>query len=88
MATALNSTAIYLSWDPVLVHEQNGIIQYYIVTVYEVSTDTSTEVDVVTTNISITDLHPYYEYQFSVAAYTVGPGPDTHISAITNQDGK
>ena len=77
-----------MSWDPVLVHEQNGVIQYYIVTVYEVSTDNSTEVDVVTTNISITDLHPYYEYQFSVAAYTVGPGPDAHISAITNQDGK
>ena len=77
-----------MSWDPVLVHEQNGVIQYYIVTVYEVSTDTSTEVDVVTTKILITDLHPYYEYQFSVAAYTVGPSPDAHISAITNQDGK
>ena len=41
------------------------------------------------TQIGVTTLHPYYQYNFTVAAYTVGKGPLSGGLVIrTFQDGK
>ena len=86
-ASVLNSTAVYLVWNPPLLHEQNGVIKKYIVSVYEVISDLSTEVDTYSTYIVIGDLHPHYQYQMSVSAYTVAPGPDSLVLITTEEDG-
>ena len=44
---------------------------------------------VTSTQIGVTSLHPYYEYNFTVAAYTTGKGPASNGLVIrTYQDGK
>lgn len=41
------------------------------------------------TQIGVASLHPYYEYNFTVAAYTVGKGPASNGLVIrTYQDGR
>ena len=41
------------------------------------------------TSLTISSLHPFYTYQFSVAAYTVGSGPFSEPSVqLMPQDGK
>ena len=87
---ALTSTKIQLSWEPPLSHHQNGVIQSYTITVFEVNTNTTHEVhqDILNTSITLTGLHPYYEYKLSVAAYTVGLGPSSFVYVTTLQDGK
>ena len=41
------------------------------------------------TRIGITALHPFYDYNFTIAAYTVGKGPYSSGLVIrTYQDGK
>ena len=87
---AVSSTKIQLSWEPPLSHHQNGMIQSYTVTVFEVNTNTTHEVhqDIYHSSITLTGLHPYYEYKLSVAAYTVGLGPSSFVYVTTLQDGK
>ena len=86
----MSSTKIHLSWEPPLSHHQNGVIQSYTVTVFEVNTNTTHEVhqDILNTSITLTGLHPNYEYKLSVAAYTVGLGPSSFVYVTTLQDGK
>ena len=86
----MSSTKIQLSWKPPLSHYQNGVIQSYTITVFEVNTNTTHEVhqNILNTSIILTGLHPYYEYKLSVAAYTVGLGPFSFVYVTTLQDGK
>ena len=42
-----------------------------------------------TTSIEITSLHPFYVYEWSVSAFTVGEGPYSSIVTLTTpEDGK
>ena len=42
-----------------------------------------------TTFIEITSLHPFYVYEWTVSAFTVGEGPYSSISTVTTpEDGK
>ena len=42
-----------------------------------------------TTSIEITSLHPFYVYEWTVSAFTVGEGPYSSISTVTTpEDGK
>ena len=44
--------------------------------------------NVTNTSLTLTSLHPYYVYSFSVAAVTVGIGPySTAINTTTDEDG-
>ena len=87
-ASVLNSTAVYLVWNPPLLHEQNGVIKKYIVSVYKAVNDVFREADAYTTSIVIGELRPHYEYQISVSAFTVASGPDALVSVTTEEDGK
>ena len=89
--SAINSTSISLSWSPPPLPDQNGLIQNYSISVYEVATGTLTPYTTTNSPITISSLHPYYTYRCSVAAYTsVGEGPQNKPPVIieTLQDSK
>ena len=77
--TAIQSTtqSLTLSWDLPRFDQQNGIIRYYIVTINDIANDTSWEVNVNATRTTIPGLQPFTTYNSTVAAFTVGRGPDS-----------
>ena len=87
---ALDSRTILLEWNPPDIEEQNGIVRQYLARITE--TETETEFQVVTnetSSLNITGLHPYYTYQVSIAAVTIGVGPFTEVKTVRNpEDGK
>lgn len=87
----VNSTAISLSWEPPALSEQNGVINFYNISITDAITATqaSFEVSSEHTQKIITSLHPYYLYEFRVAAGTISLGVYSPSLAIrTLQDGK
>ena len=57
-------------------NHRNGFIQYYTVNITEKDTTQAWSFFTSTTNLSITSLHPFYEYICVVAAGTsIGTGP-------------
>ena len=88
-AVSVSSTSIRISWEPPQAALQNGLITSYHITATEIETGTiqlfTTEV---TDNLYIVNsLHPFYNYNCSVAAFTVGLGPSTYISVQTLPEG-
>ena len=71
----VNSSSIFLSWESPAREELNGIIREYLVNITEVETGTAYQLSTFETTIIISSLHPYYNYQCSVSAVTIGPGP-------------
>ena len=72
---SITSTSLELTWNPPPFEETNGLIRYYAVKVFEVETGKIFALASNVTNISIGNLHPYYIYVCSIAAYTSGIGP-------------
>ena len=67
----------------------NGEIIYYIITFIEIQTSTNTTVTSFETEISLGNLHPYYGYIITIAAFTVEVGPSSlPITVQTLEDGK
>ena len=87
---AMSSTGISLFWDPPPADAQNGIITRYMISITDVETGRSFSLFSATTSVNVTSLHPYYTYNFTIAAVTiVGDGPyTTSITIVTLQDGK
>lgn len=75
--SALSSTSVHLSWLPPPAADINGIIQYYNLSFIEINTGSLTWNTVTTTSSIVNNLHPFYTYEFSVTAVTVGEGPST-----------
>ena len=73
-ARALGSRIILLSWSPPLEGERNGEIQGYFVLIEEEESGTqyTHTVGQNSTAYLATMLHPYYNYNCSVAAFTLG----------------
>ena len=88
----MNSSAILLSWQHPESQGRNGIIISYAVMLRDLSTSQVLEYFRVGTHIDIliTSLHPYYEYECTVAAATaLGRGPFAPVVTIrTEEDGK
>lgn len=87
---ALSSSSIFITWSPPDQAEQNGIIKHYIVNVTELQYGDSIEYySVVEQELTVTSLHPHYDYHCLVAAVTVESGPySTPYLVTTLQDGK
>ncbi len=85
----ITSSIVHLSWDSIPINSQNGIINYYQVNLTESDTGTMFSLIAYSNELLIVqDLHPYYLYHVSVAAYTVEIGPYSAILSFqTNQDG-
>ena len=77
---------IALSWSAPLFEDCNGVIRHYIVNVTEL--ETGYEFGEVTTHMARTysSLHPYYTYEFSVYAVTVGAGPAAEPVRVTTME--
>ena len=85
----ISSTKIQLSWEPPVSELQNGPMQSYTITVFETNTNLTTQEhrDFLHSTITLTRLHPNYQYDLSVAAYTVGLGPSVSLTLTTLEDG-
>ena len=73
--SALSPTSAYMSWLPPLREYWNGVIVRYVAHVSGVNSQEELELNVVEQSLVISGLHPFYSYQFSVAAETIAPGP-------------
>ena len=64
--------------------QQNGIIVGYSVHLLEIATGTERDVEISgpQTDVFITQLHPHYVYQLSVAALTVSIGPYSPVNIV------
>jgi len=87
--TLIDSRSVYLSWSPPLREHHNGIIRQFWINVTEVDTGRRYQMTSFGSSLTISSLHPFYTYEFSVAAYTIGPGPFSEPSVqLMPQDGK
>ncbi len=88
-ATDVTSTSVTLSWTPPSDELHHGVIRHYLFIVQETFTGTNFTVQTHShTTFTIGDLFPYRNYEISVQAVTVSPGPpSTPIVILTLQDG-
>ena len=85
----VQSTFIMLTWSPPPEEAHNGEIIHYAVTAVETQTDRITTATSTNTAIALGNLHPFYYYDITVAAYTVGTGPSsTSVLVQTLEDGE
>ena len=85
----IDSNSVTLSWSQPPAGHRNGVIRKYILTAEEMETGNEYTWESVLTSITIHSLHPFYTYQFRVAAYTVQRGPFSYIVTLqTETDGK
>ena len=73
--TPLSPRSLFISWQAPPLDMRNGEITFYAINVVEVATGTLTLWNTSDHFLTVEPLHPYYEYQVSVAAATVGLGP-------------
>lgn len=84
-----SSSALNLTWYPPPIDKQNGIIQYYIIYMIEVETNIALQFTSNFTYISLTSLHPYYSYTFTISAVTIGSGPfSSTYTILMPEDGQ
>ena len=88
---ALNSTHIYLTWDPPPPEDVNGVIREYRINITEIETG---DLRQFTTPPNVRELvvgplHPYYSYRSTIVAFTIEVGPySTAITVRTEEDGE
>ena len=88
-AQAVDSKTIFISWIPPLFIHQNGMIRSYTVFVTETNTGIVYNYSSSTTNVTVSQLHPYFTYSCAVSPVTVKPGPLSSPAYVTTyQDGR
>ena len=88
-AVAVSSSSIRITWNPPLPEQQNGVIGSYYINVTELPTGIVLEIVAHgDESIEIVNLlHPYYVYECTIAAFTVGLGPTAFAQALTDTAG-
>jgi len=83
-----SSRAITFSWLPPPPVDINGVIQYYLARVTERFTGRSWTFFAVDLQVHVGSLHPYFQYDCSVAAHTIATGPFSEVITIqTDEEG-
>jgi len=82
LATALDPRTLHISWQPPAEEDRNGIIRRYVTNITEFDTGTNFQMESTNTEITLQNLHPFYQYLCSVAAETVALGPSTPVFTI------
>ena len=86
---SVSSMGFLVAWDEPQLEHQNGIIDHYVISVIETETDNATLYTSVSLTFTLQNLHPFYNYELSIAAFTVGMGPFSQaINVTTDQEGK
>jgi len=78
--TAITAQSVMLSWDPVPLEHQNGLVRQYVIRLNDAGMiihQTSN-----TTDATIQNLHPFTVYLVSVSAETVRVGPYTNETRV------
>ena len=85
-----SSTSISIGWEPPRLELQNGIIRSYHVTVLELETNLLESFMTLASELHLTLLsrHPFYQYNCSVYAHTIGLGPAANLIIRTQQEGR
>ena len=73
--TAVNSTALQLSWQPPSSDQLNGILRLYTVSLHEDLTGQTTVYNTTASRLMVGSLIPCSTYSWSVMPYTIGYGP-------------
>ena len=77
-----------MSWDPLPLALQNGIVRQYIVTIVDIAGDARV-INTTATSVNIAALSPFTMYTCTVTAETIAVGPSTlPVQLVTPQDGK
>ena len=87
----VGSMAISVTWEPPLAEDQNGFIASYVIQLYNTVTGQTVlyRREGHHSQFVIDTLHPYYEYDVSIAAETVAIGPfSTPQRVLTLEDCK
>ena len=85
----MSSTTLNFTWSLPSTEQQNGIINYCIVSVTEVDTGVVFELTSNATWLYLDFLHPHYTYTFRIAAVTVAQGPfSSEYNVTMPEDGK
>ena len=77
VAVNVESRLIELSWSPPPAHTHNGEIVHYLIIYTEIQTGTNNTVVSFDTEIVLGNLHPFYDYLVTIAAYTIDFGPSS-----------
>ena len=74
--SVLGPNSLQLSWEAPPANQQRGEITSYIISVCELDTEVCLEYNTPGANYryTLTSLHPYYEYECKVAAFTISLG--------------
>lgn len=75
IGNSLSSDSIHITWEPPPKDSQNGLIRSYSINVTEIETGLINVHSTASTEITLFSLHPFYNYEFSIAAVTIAPGP-------------
>ena len=67
-----------LTWRPPAEEDGNGVIRGYTINVTGVLSGQTRQFETVEARLTVESLHPYYSYNCSVAARTIGLGPFTY----------
>ena len=82
-------TSFVLHWQSPPFDSQNGIIRRYEIVLVELETGITSNYTTTETTITISSLHPYYLYEYRVAAVTIATGPFSNpVSLQTLPAGK
>ena len=85
VAMATTSTSILLAWEPPFIHERNGIITHYAITLISGENTSSYTTDA--EMLALEMLRPFTSYMVYIAAFTaVGLGPFTPARTITTPE--
>lgn len=86
---SISSSSIRISWQAPLLELQNGDITSYHINVLELETGVVMSFTTVPTDsiYVVNSLHPFYNYNCSVAAYTIGLGPVDFSVVLTLPEG-
>lgn len=72
-----------MSWSPPVRDQQNGIIRYYLITLWSVVGTITRNISSVQQSIRISSLRPYTVYNCTVQAETVRLGPPNDVIQIS-----
>ena len=73
----ISTTSYRLFWNPPTPMDRNGVVRSYFISCSPLEGGKAFSHSVTESNITLTELHPFYTYECRVAAVTIGIGPYT-----------